>query len=142
MKNTVRGVLSSIAVMLLVTLGARPAPAETVLKLASESATGAIQFRALEKLAEYVKQKTKGEYSIRIFPAGQLGPVREAMQQLKMGTLDLTGATNKLNIVSGMAEAPLLKVIRELVPFLIIEIAVLILVTYVPVLSTWLPSIL
>jgi hypothetical protein len=31
---------------------------------------------------------------------------------------------------------------RHYVPFLIIEIAVLALVTYVPVLSTWLPSVL
>jgi len=47
-----------------------------------------------------------------------------------------------LYIVSGMAEAPLLDVIRELVPFLLIEIAVLLLVTYVPALSTWLPRLL
>ncbi len=46
-----------------------------------------------------------------------------------------------LYIVSGMAEAPILKVIKELVPFLLVEIAVLILVTYVPALSTWLPSV-
>jgi tripartite ATP-independent transporter DctM subunit len=46
-----------------------------------------------------------------------------------------------LYIVSGMAKAPILKVIKELVPFLLVEVAVLILVTYVPVLSTWLPSV-
>ena len=46
-----------------------------------------------------------------------------------------------LYIVSGMAEAPILKVIKELVPFLLVEVAVLILVTYVPALSTWLPSV-
>lgn len=87
------GILSAGLVLALAgTTG--PAAAETVLRLASESATGAISFQALEKLAEYVKQKTKGEYSIRIYPAGQLGPVRETMQQLKMGTLDLSGATN------------------------------------------------
>lgn len=59
-----------------------------------ESSTGTIQFQALEKLAESVKQKTNGEYSIRLFPGGQLGPVRDTMQQLKMVTLDLVGATN------------------------------------------------
>lgn len=47
-----------------------------------------------------------------------------------------------LYLSSGMAEAPLLDVIREVVPFLIIEVIVLALVTYVPVLSTWLPSVL
>lgn len=47
-----------------------------------------------------------------------------------------------LYLVSGMAEAPLLGVIREVVPFLLIEVAVLALVTYIPVLSTWLPRVL
>jgi tripartite ATP-independent transporter DctM subunit len=47
-----------------------------------------------------------------------------------------------LYLAAGMAEAPLLEVIKEIVPFLLIEAAVLALVTYVPVLSTWLPSVL
>jgi len=94
MKRRRPAVLPSIIAALVVALTWHPALAETVLRLASETATGAIQHQALEKLAEYVKQKTQGEYSIRIFPGGQLGPVREAMQQLKMGTLELTGATN------------------------------------------------
>jgi len=47
-----------------------------------------------------------------------------------------------LYLAAGMAEAPLLEVIREVVPFLIIEVVVLALVTYVPALSTWLPSVL
>lgn len=33
-------------------------------------------------------------------------------------------------------------VIRELVPFLLVEIAVMLLVTYVPILSTWLPHVM
>lgn len=94
MKSTIRVGMFSIGVALALAGPAGVASAETVLRLGSESATGSIPFQALEKLAEYVKQKTNGEYSIRIFPAGQLGPVRETMQQLKMGTLDLSGATN------------------------------------------------
>jgi C4-dicarboxylate transporter, DctM subunit len=47
-----------------------------------------------------------------------------------------------LYLVAQMAEAPLLGVIREMLPFIAVEIAVLALVTYVPVLSTWLPSLL
>ncbi len=94
MNRARRLVLSSVVVLALVALTWCPGSAETVLRLASESSTGAIPYQALEKLAEYVKQKTNGEYSIRIFPGGQLGPVRDAMQQLKMVTLDLVGATN------------------------------------------------
>jgi C4-dicarboxylate transporter DctM subunit len=47
-----------------------------------------------------------------------------------------------LYLVSDMAEAPLVRVIKELVPFILVEIGVLLLVTYVPVLSTWLPNLL
>ena len=94
MKRAIRAGVFSVGVALVLAGTGPAAQAETVLRLGSESATGAIPFRALEKLAEYVKQKTKGEYTIRIFPAGQLGPVRETMQQLKMTTLDLSCATN------------------------------------------------
>ena len=94
MKRAIRPVLSPVVVVVMIALSWSPSFAETVLRLASESSTGSIPYQALEKLAEYVKQKTNGEYSIRIFPGGQLGPVRDAMQQLKMLTLDLVGATN------------------------------------------------
>jgi C4-dicarboxylate transporter DctM subunit len=47
-----------------------------------------------------------------------------------------------LYLVSDMAEAPLVKVIKELVPFILVETAVMLLVTYVPILSTWLPNLL
>lgn len=88
-----RGMFSFIAVLVF-TGTATGVSAATVLRLGSESATSSIPYQALEKLADYVKQKTKGEYTIRIFPSGQLGPVRETIQQLKMTTLDLAGATN------------------------------------------------
>ena len=94
MTAMVRGTLAMVAATLLLLVSAAEAPAETVLKLSSELSTSSIQHQALEKLAEHVKQATRGEYSVRIFPDGQLGPVREGMQQMKMGTLDLAGATN------------------------------------------------
>ncbi|HWT83533.1 MAG TPA: TRAP transporter large permease [Candidatus Methylomirabilis sp.] len=47
-----------------------------------------------------------------------------------------------LYLASDMAEASMIRVIRELIPFLLVEIGVMLLVTYVPVLSTWLPRLL
>ena len=47
-----------------------------------------------------------------------------------------------LFLVADMSEAPLVQVMRELIPFILVEVAVLLLVTYVPVLSTWLPALL
>jgi len=47
-----------------------------------------------------------------------------------------------LFMISDMSEAPLLKVIKEVVPFLLVEIAVLAAVMYIPAISTWLPELL
>ncbi len=47
-----------------------------------------------------------------------------------------------LFLVADMSEAPLVQVIREIVPFILVEVSVLLLVTYFPVLSTWLPALL
>jgi C4-dicarboxylate transporter DctM subunit len=47
-----------------------------------------------------------------------------------------------LYLVSDMSKAPLVGVIKESMPFILVEIAVLATVTYIPVLSTWLPSLL
>ena len=47
-----------------------------------------------------------------------------------------------LYLASDMAKAPLIGVIKELVPFLLVEVAVMLLVTYVPILSTWLPNLM
>ena len=47
-----------------------------------------------------------------------------------------------LYLSSDMAEASMIRVIRELIPFLLVEVAVMLLVTYIPALSTWLPSLL
>jgi len=71
-----------------------PGFGQTVLKMGSQFAPKSISVLAMEKFAEYVKEKTNGKYTVRIFAGGQLGPDREMQQSLKMGTLDLLHATN------------------------------------------------
>ncbi|HSB78075.1 MAG TPA: TRAP transporter substrate-binding protein [Candidatus Methylomirabilis sp.] len=71
-----------------------PAAAQTVLKVGSQYAAKSTSILAMEKFAEYVKEKTQGKYVVRLFPDGQLGPDREMQQSLKMGTLDMLHATN------------------------------------------------
>ncbi len=70
-----------------------PAAAQTVLKLGSQYAAKSTSILAMQKFADYVKEKTDGKYVVRIFPDGQLGPDREMEQALKMGTPDLLHAT-------------------------------------------------
>lgn len=67
---------------------------QTVLKMGSQFAPKSSSVLAMEKFAEYVKEKTNGQYIVRIFSGGQLGPDREMQQSLKLGTLDLLHATN------------------------------------------------
>jgi tripartite ATP-independent transporter DctM subunit len=44
-----------------------------------------------------------------------------------------------LYVVSGIAKVPIADVVRELAPYLLALIVVLMIVTYVPAVSTWLP---
>ena len=53
-----------------------------------------LAYKAAEKLAEHVKEKTGGAYTIKLFPSQQLGSGKEMMQMLKLGTLDLYQGTN------------------------------------------------
>ena len=73
---------------------ANSALAQQTLRMATMLSTKTINYQALENMADYVNKKTNGEYVIKIFPSGQLGPTRETQQQLKMGTLDLLQDTN------------------------------------------------
>jgi tripartite ATP-independent transporter DctP family solute receptor len=83
-----------LSVLLVVAVWCPPVFGETVLRMGIETSSKSIPYFSMEKFAEYVKEKTNGAYIVRLFPGGQLGPAREMMQQLKMGTLDLHHATN------------------------------------------------
>ena len=73
-----------------------PAAAEAAktLRMGLLVSNKSLPYKAADKLAQYVKEKTNGEYTIRLFPSGQLGSGKEMMQSLKLGTLDLYQGTN------------------------------------------------
>jgi len=83
-----------ILVLLSVVFWNSPAAGQTILRMGTQFAPKSISTLAMEKLADYVKEKTDGKYTVRIFPGGQLGPDREMQQSLKLGTLELLQATN------------------------------------------------
>ena len=83
-----------ILVLLSVVFWNSPAAGQTILRMGTQFAPKSISTLAMEKLADYVKEKTDGKYTVRIFPGGQLGPDREMQQSLKLGTLELLHATN------------------------------------------------
>ena len=89
-----RNMCRVLLILSVVAVWCSPASGQTVLRMGSQFAPKSISVLAMEKFAEYVKDKTNGKYTVRIFSGGQLGPDREMQQSLKMGTLDLLQATN------------------------------------------------
>jgi len=83
-----------LLILSVVAVWCSPAMGQTILKMGSQFAAKSTSVLAMEKFAEYVKDKTNGKYTVRIFSGGQLGPDREMQQSLKLGTLDLLHATN------------------------------------------------
>ncbi len=73
------------------------------------------QHAAAEKLAELVKQRTKGEVDITIFPAGQLGNDAALINGVRGGTIDIvcSGASNYNGIVPNTAALELPFVFRN-----------------------------
>jgi tripartite ATP-independent transporter DctP family solute receptor len=60
-----------------------------VLKLSSVLPDTHPTHKAMLFFAEKVKEKTKGEIEIQVFPSSQLGEQRDALEAMKMGTLDM-----------------------------------------------------
>ena len=52
------------------------------------------------------------------------------------------GKSTLLRVVSGIAKVPIADIVSELTPYLIALLVVLVMVTYVPVFSLWLPHLL
>lgn len=63
--------------------------APKVLKLSSVLPEGHPTHKAMVFFADLVKEKTKGEIEIRVFPSSQLGEQRDALEGMKVGTLEM-----------------------------------------------------
>lgn len=79
-----------IAMFFVVCLSSAEARAEQiVLKLAHITAPGGMLDMKAQKFAELVSEKTGGKVKIEIYPAQQLGNIKEILQGLSMGTIDI-----------------------------------------------------
>lgn len=63
--------------------------APKVLKLSSVLPEGHPTHKAMVFFADLVKERTKGEIEIRVFPSSQLGEQRDALEGMKVGTLEM-----------------------------------------------------
>ena len=60
-----------------------------ILKLAHITAPGGMMDMKAHKFAELVSSKTNGKVKIEIYPAQQLGNIKEILQGISMGTIDM-----------------------------------------------------
>jgi TRAP-type C4-dicarboxylate transport system substrate-binding protein len=91
MRRKLVSLFVSVAVLLLVVFVLTPyrVNAQTALKLAHITAPGGMLDKRAQKFAELVGQKTGGKVKIEIYPAQQLGNIKEILQGISMGTIDM-----------------------------------------------------
>lgn len=84
--------LSFVAVIGLLAWGAAPADAaeKIILKVAQDSSTEHPYQKGLEKFKEVLEAETGGAVEVQIFPSGQLGSEEQAIDGIKLNTLDAT----------------------------------------------------
>ncbi len=97
--------LKSVLVSSLVSAGlllaAAPAPAQMVLRFASEAARSDPQTAGGEKMSELLKAKTRGAMEVKVFSDSVLGHAQAAISSARAGTIDIvvSGSSNFTGIV-------------------------------------------
>jgi tripartite ATP-independent transporter DctP family solute receptor len=71
--------------------------------------------RGYERFKELVEERTGGEIDVRIYPAGQLGGIRDAVEGMRLGTIELssTGPDYTSNLVPMLTTASLYYIWRS-----------------------------
>lgn len=94
-----RGFLVSLAVLLgLALLAAGPAPAaaaaaKVVIKFSHNQQTITPPHKAAEMFKQMVEQRTQGFYDVQVYPAQQLGGLRDQVEGTALGTIEVTQQT-------------------------------------------------
>ena len=89
--RTITKTIVLIVCALCVSVAVSPAGyAKVVLKCGTSTQPSHIYNKAVERFAEIVADKTKGEVEVQLFPASQLGSERDMVEGLQLGTLEMT----------------------------------------------------
>lgn len=81
--------LSIVLICILAVFSNNAFAKDVVLKLAHITAPGGMLDMKAQKFAELAKTKSRGRITIEIYPAQQLGNIKELLQGLSMGTIDI-----------------------------------------------------
>nr|WP_255720268.1 TRAP transporter substrate-binding protein [Acuticoccus kalidii] len=65
---------------------------DVTLRAAHIESTDSATHRAYERFATLVDEKTEGAVAVEVFPAGQLGGLRDLYEGIKLGSVDLTSS--------------------------------------------------
>jgi tripartite ATP-independent transporter DctP family solute receptor len=112
--NAKKLLVSMLAASVFVTLTAAStvASAATTLRFGHANNDGELATELFKDFADKVGQKTKGEVTIKVFPAEQLGKEVDLIQQVKSGALDISApsmaALSNLAPALEIASAPFL----------------------------------
>jgi tripartite ATP-independent transporter DctP family solute receptor len=94
------------------TMVSTAASAATTLRFGHANSSGEIATDLFQEFADKVTQRTKGEVTIKVFPAEQLGKEGDLIQQVKSGALDISAPSmpSLSGLVPGLeiASAPFL----------------------------------
>ena len=66
------------------------APQKVVLKLGTETATSHPETKGSQKLADIVKEKSKGSLEIQVFDSAKIGSMKERTEGMRLGTVDIS----------------------------------------------------
>ena len=77
------------------------ASAATTLRFGHANNNGEIATDLFQEFADKVTQRTKGEVTIKVFPAEQLGKEADLIQQVKSGALDISAPSMPVAVQSG-----------------------------------------
>lgn len=79
-----------VLVFTLLTVAPFVASAATTLRFGHANNNGEIATDLFQEFADKVTQRTKGEVTVKVFPAEQLGKENDLIQQVKSGALDIS----------------------------------------------------
>ncbi len=87
------GISIFLSVLLLGCFSDKPSKSQTaqkvVLKLGTETASGSPETKGAQKLAELVREKSRGTLEIEVYENARLGTMRERNEGMRMGTIDM-----------------------------------------------------
>jgi tripartite ATP-independent transporter DctP family solute receptor len=89
-----------VSVAVVATFAASSAFAATTLRFGHANGSGEIAADLFQEFADNVTKKTKGEVTVRVFPAEQLGKEADLVQQVKSGALDISAPS--MAVLSGL----------------------------------------